>query len=997
MSSLPFEALRPTAVLLAVTAACAWQPRAALAQLAPNALPIPGVAIHGTAAFSQGGTATAPVLNITTTNGTGTSHSAINWQGFSIGSGAQVNFAQPSAASTSINRVLGSNPSQIFGTLSSNGKLVLVNPAGITVGTGAVIDTAGFTASTLAMCDADALAGAMNFLCGGNTGKLTVDGSITGTAGDVILVGPDITVGPGGSLVTQGGRVLLLAGEDARISERGLEGIVLTVKGGEKVANAGTLSGDAVGIFAASLTHSGFIQANAVDTADGKVVLRALAGDATVDGNVQAFASPLRNGGIEVSGDSVLGAGNYAADGGPVQLTAKTGSLRFGIINSNAFSGGAGGAVTLNAQADVVGQAIMADAFGGESGPGGKGGAIEVVSHAGNIHLAYASANGGSAVSGDGGDGGSIHLGALGTGPNAGSITIADPTGLDTAILSAHGGFGVGFTETGAVPQNGGKGGSIVVEAAHSISVGTTFADPSTGGFSSGLLDVIGGFAARGGQGGSIRLSAGGDLTMGGEVLATGGFSLVPGPDALGGAGGSISLNAGGSVTAGLVDASGGGILPVPNPTLAALPQTLPATTTTAVGGTGGAGGLVQVNAGGDVTAGGITATGGGSELLAQLGDFGAPDVGGAGGRVAITAGGKLTITPLGDGLPLLGVLANGGTGVTQGGAGGSISLARSAGDLVLDPATVLDARGGDGATGGAGGSLTLAANDGAIRLRSPKLFAAGGAGATASSNGAIGAFTAAASSVEIEGDLALDAAWNNSTRVSVTGASVAALAGPFNNLAGATLAGTGTLRLAGGAGTLTNSGTIAPGGEGAIGTLTLDGNLVMRSGSTLAVDVQSAARFDQLKVSGAASAEAGSRVLVNYLPAATLAPGDALAVVQAGSIGSALPQVAEAATTPRPAGVGGIAAASEPPDLVLTALAPSAPPPPTSPPPPPPPTSGEDDGQLSRPEVREVADLTTAFVQNFDRVIEQGRPLDPRERRKGRDDIVVTDTACKR
>ncbi|MBX3660456.1 MAG: filamentous hemagglutinin N-terminal domain-containing protein [Ramlibacter sp.] len=36
----------------------------------------------------------------------------------------------------------------IFGTLSSNGKLVLVNPAGIAVGASATVDTAGFTAST---------------------------------------------------------------------------------------------------------------------------------------------------------------------------------------------------------------------------------------------------------------------------------------------------------------------------------------------------------------------------------------------------------------------------------------------------------------------------------------------------------------------------------------------------------------------------------------------------------------------------------------------------------------------------------------------------------------------------------------------------------------------------------------------------------------------------------------------------------------------------------
>ncbi|MBA3773763.1 MAG: filamentous hemagglutinin N-terminal domain-containing protein [Ramlibacter sp.] len=96
---------------------------------------------------------------VTTQNGPGTSHSAINWQSFSVPGGSTTRFQQPTAASLSINRVVGGNPSAIYGTLSSNGRLVLVNPSGIAVGAGAVVDTAGFTASTLRMSDADALAG----------------------------------------------------------------------------------------------------------------------------------------------------------------------------------------------------------------------------------------------------------------------------------------------------------------------------------------------------------------------------------------------------------------------------------------------------------------------------------------------------------------------------------------------------------------------------------------------------------------------------------------------------------------------------------------------------------------------------------------------------------------------------------------------------------------------------------------------------------------------
>jgi hypothetical protein len=58
-----------------------------------------------------------------------------------------------------LNRVLANDPSVIYGTLSSNGKVWLVNPAGIMVGAGGLVDVAGFVASTLNISNADFLAG----------------------------------------------------------------------------------------------------------------------------------------------------------------------------------------------------------------------------------------------------------------------------------------------------------------------------------------------------------------------------------------------------------------------------------------------------------------------------------------------------------------------------------------------------------------------------------------------------------------------------------------------------------------------------------------------------------------------------------------------------------------------------------------------------------------------------------------------------------------------
>ncbi|MFM9879775.1 MAG: filamentous hemagglutinin N-terminal domain-containing protein, partial [Burkholderiaceae bacterium] len=131
--------IRPAA--LAVAAALSLTPFVAVAQ------PSGAQVIHGGAQIQQNGAN----LVVTTTNGAGTSHSAINWQSFSIPLGSTTRFDQPSAASTSINRVITGVPSSLLGTLQSNGKLVLINPAGIAAGAGSSIDTNGFTASVLGM------------------------------------------------------------------------------------------------------------------------------------------------------------------------------------------------------------------------------------------------------------------------------------------------------------------------------------------------------------------------------------------------------------------------------------------------------------------------------------------------------------------------------------------------------------------------------------------------------------------------------------------------------------------------------------------------------------------------------------------------------------------------------------------------------------------------------------------------------------------------------
>jgi filamentous hemagglutinin family protein len=108
------------------------------------------------AALPLGANVTTGVANISanpfqTTVQQTTQNAAINWQSFNIAAGEQVRVLQPNSSSVLLNRVLGSQPSLIFGSLTANGQVFLVNPNGLLFGPGSAVNTSGLVASTLSL------------------------------------------------------------------------------------------------------------------------------------------------------------------------------------------------------------------------------------------------------------------------------------------------------------------------------------------------------------------------------------------------------------------------------------------------------------------------------------------------------------------------------------------------------------------------------------------------------------------------------------------------------------------------------------------------------------------------------------------------------------------------------------------------------------------------------------------------------------------------------
>src|SRR6202046_3454310 len=85
---------------------------------------------------------------------TQTSNNAtLNWASFNISGDGKVVFQQPSSTSVALNRIYDANPSSIFGSLSANGQIYLINANGFVSGATSKVNAAGLIASSLNIAD----------------------------------------------------------------------------------------------------------------------------------------------------------------------------------------------------------------------------------------------------------------------------------------------------------------------------------------------------------------------------------------------------------------------------------------------------------------------------------------------------------------------------------------------------------------------------------------------------------------------------------------------------------------------------------------------------------------------------------------------------------------------------------------------------------------------------------------------------------------------------
>jgi filamentous hemagglutinin len=296
----------------------------------------------GAQPFVTSGSATATQVGNTLTVNQTSANAILNWQSFNISADGAVRFQQPTATSVALNRIYQQSPSSIFGSLSANGQVYLINPNGIVFGQTAKVNVSGLIASSLGISDNHFNAGLLSpsilndpdqtqraaLSAGDNTSDPVL------RAADGSLTCGEVTVAAGAQISAPGGRILLA---------------------GTNVSNAGTLSApDGQVVLAAG--QKVYLQANTDQSLRGLIVEVDQGGTAEnqLNGLLSADRGNVSMIGLAVNQNGRISATTAVAANGSVRLdAAQHATFQAGSGNTTLIAATQGGTLELGAQSSI--------------------------------------------------------------------------------------------------------------------------------------------------------------------------------------------------------------------------------------------------------------------------------------------------------------------------------------------------------------------------------------------------------------------------------------------------------------------------------------------------------------------------------------------------------------------------------------------------------------------------------------------------------------------
>ncbi len=344
--------IRCAAIALGICAS--WTAAPAAHPILPQPCAPGACGSKGPSQFVTAGTATAVATQNTLKVNQTTQSAALNWSSFNIGKGDSVIFKQPHSSAVALNRIFENSPVQIFGNLTANGQVYLVNLNGFLFGPTATVNVGSLLVSSLpfTLTDANLSKGILSPLqsnqavldatCGslcdpfapnGRTVVLDASGNpVLDASGKPIPV--QVVVQPGAQLTAADQGRLLLAGQSV------VNGGTLTAPDGQVILAAGArvyLEADAdpalrglivevdqggtAGDTAWSQLNSAVNQApGTLSAARGNITMVGLA--VNQDGRISATTSVSANGSIRLE---AAAGGTPSGNGSTLTLTSTQG------------------------------------------------------------------------------------------------------------------------------------------------------------------------------------------------------------------------------------------------------------------------------------------------------------------------------------------------------------------------------------------------------------------------------------------------------------------------------------------------------------------------------------------------------------------------------------------------------------------------------------------------------------------------------------------------
>ncbi|MBR9887056.1 MAG: filamentous hemagglutinin N-terminal domain-containing protein [Oceanospirillales bacterium] len=352
----------------------------------------------------------------------------IDWQSFSIGEGNEVEFSQSSSQAAALNRVTGSQVSDIRGSLKANGQVFLINPNGVLFSATSEVNVGALVASTLDISNEDFINGDYSFE-GAGTGTVINRGNIRSAEGGFVAMIAASVVNEG-SIDAFGGTIAMAAGKrivldmggpvKVSVEEGALDAYV--EQGGAVRVGGGIvlLTAKTAGELSSSvINHTGITEAQTLQTGENGRIVLAGDGEVSITGTLDATSAEGKGGEIQVTGAEIT-----LLEGALLDASGRDGGGQ--ILVGGDYQGK--NAEVPNAIRTYVneGARIVADATGN-----GDGGKIVVWADEHTEFSGHISAKGGA----QGGDGGFVEVSGKQTLDFQGTVDLTAAHGTTGTLL----------------------------------------------------------------------------------------------------------------------------------------------------------------------------------------------------------------------------------------------------------------------------------------------------------------------------------------------------------------------------------------------------------------------------------------------------------------------------------------------------------------------------------------------------------------------------------